>query len=61
MADGTPDHTLGIIWDITDHKLNEILVEERKELAEITLGSIGDGVITTDAQGRTGYMNRVAE
>lgn len=60
-ADGTPDHTLGIIWDITDHMLNEILVEERKELAEITLGSIGDGVITTDAQGRTGYLNRVAE
>jgi diguanylate cyclase (GGDEF)-like protein/PAS domain S-box-containing protein len=60
-ADGTPDHTLGIIWDITEQMLNEILVEERRELAEITLGSIGDGVITTDAQGRTGYMNRVAE
>lgn len=61
LPDGTPDHTLGIIWDVTERTLNEIMVAERKELAEVTLGSIGDGVITTDARGRTEYLNRIAE
>ncbi|HEX6065037.1 MAG TPA: EAL domain-containing protein, partial [Longimicrobiales bacterium] len=32
-----------------------------KELAEVTLQSIGDGVITTDADGRVEYLNPVAE
>ena len=34
---------------------------EEKERAEVTLGSIGDGVIATDRQGRVNYMNRAAE
>ena len=59
--DGVPDHTLGIIWDITQQRNNEIEVAERKDLAEVTLSSIGDGVITTDASGKTRYLNRVAE
>jgi len=33
----------------------------KKELAEVTLQSIGDGVITTDAEGRVEYLNPVAE
>ena len=32
-----------------------------KELAEVTLHSIGDGVITTDAEARVEYLNPVAE
>ena len=60
-AEGQPDRTLGIIWDITEHMLRELLIAERKELAEVTLSSIGDGVITTDPQGKTRYLNRVAE
>jgi diguanylate cyclase (GGDEF)-like protein/PAS domain S-box-containing protein len=60
-AAGRPERTLGIIWDITERMLGEIEIAERKELAEVTLGSIGDAVITTDAQGRTQYLNRVAE
>ena len=61
LPDGTPDRTLGIIWDVTERMRNEILMAERKELAEVTLGSIGDGVITTDAYGNTQYLNRIAE
>ena len=36
-------------------------LERGKELAEVTLHSILDGVITTDADGRIEYMNPVAE
>lgn len=60
-AGGQPDRTLGIIWDITEHTLQEIMIAESKELAEVTLSSIGDAVITTDPQGKTRYLNRMAE
>ena len=36
-------------------------LEEEKERLKITLRSIGDGVITTDTQGRVQLMNQVAE
>ncbi|SIP90386.1 PAS domain S-box-containing protein/diguanylate cyclase (GGDEF) domain-containing protein [Janthinobacterium sp. TND4EL3] len=58
---GQPERTLGIIWDVTEHMAREIMIAERKELAEVTLSSIGDGVMTTDPQGKTRYLNRVAE
>ena len=35
--------------------------ERRGELAQVTLESIGDGVIRTDAMGRVRYMNPTAE
>jgi diguanylate cyclase (GGDEF)-like protein/PAS domain S-box-containing protein len=60
-GDGTPIRTLGIIWDITQKKQDEITIAEQKELAEVTLGSIGDAVLTTDNNGKTQYLNRVAE
>ncbi|HHH43574.1 MAG TPA: EAL domain-containing protein [Gammaproteobacteria bacterium] len=42
------------------HRAEDALYQER-ERALITLHSIGDGVITTDAEGRVDYMNPVAE
>ena len=52
---------LGVEVDITERKLYEEALFREKESAQITLQSIGDGVITTDAQSRTEYVNPVAE
>ncbi len=47
--------------DITEKvRAREALTAEKERLA-VTLGSIGDGVITTDREGRIALMNRVAE
>jgi diguanylate cyclase (GGDEF)-like protein/PAS domain S-box-containing protein len=51
----------GTITDITDRKRAETRVFEEKERAQVTLQSIGDGVITTDADGRVDYINPVAQ
>ena len=51
----------GTITDITDRKKAETRVFEEKERAEVTLQSIGDGVITTDADGNIDYINPVAQ
>lgn len=51
----------GTITDITDRKMAETRVFEEKERAQVTLQSIGDGVITTDAEGRIDYINPVAQ
>ena len=51
----------GTITDITERKRAETRVFEEKERAQVTLQSIGDGVITTDAQGRVDYINPVAQ
>ena len=52
---------LGIVRDITATKQAELALAADKEMAEMTLGSIGDGVLTTDPQGVIQSMNRVAE
>lgn len=60
-AHGRITRTIGLIRDITLRKQAELRLAEQKELAEVTLGSIGDGVITTDTRGIVQYLNRVAE
>lgn len=50
-----------IIRDITDRKKAEIALAAEKERLAVTLRSIGDGVITTDLEGRIVFLNRVAE
>lgn len=53
--------TLGMMWDISRRKSEARHTARQRELAEVTLRSIGEGVITTDAHGHTLYLNRVAE
>jgi len=51
----------GTIADITERKRAEQAVFAEKERAQVTLASIGDAVISTDADGRIDYLNAVAE
>jgi diguanylate cyclase (GGDEF)-like protein/PAS domain S-box-containing protein len=51
----------GTIVDITARKRAEQAVFAEKERAQVTLQSIGDAVIATDAEGRIEYLNPVAE
>jgi diguanylate cyclase (GGDEF)-like protein/PAS domain S-box-containing protein len=51
----------GTIADITERKRAEQAIFAEKERAQVTLQSIGDAVISTDAQGRIEYINPVAE
>lgn len=59
--DGAPVRILGLIWDDSERKRQETELAEQKELAEVTLSSIGDAVVATDAAGRVRFMNRAAE
>ncbi len=52
---------VAIRTDITEHKRLEKALFKEKERAQITLESIGDGVITTNARGLVDYMNPRAE
>jgi diguanylate cyclase (GGDEF)-like protein/PAS domain S-box-containing protein len=52
---------VGVELDITERKLYEEALFREKESAQITLQSIGDGVITSDEKGVIDYVNPVAE
>ena len=51
----------GTIFDISERKRAETAMFQEKEKAQVTLQSIADAVITTDAEGRIEYLNPVAE
>ncbi len=51
----------GTFIDITERKRAEQAMFAEKERAQVTLQSIGDAVISTDAHGLIEYMNPVAE
>lgn len=52
---------VGVASDVTERKHFEQALSREKERAQVTLASIGDGVIRTDEQGRIDYLNPVAE
>jgi PAS domain S-box-containing protein len=61
LSDGEIIGVVGIVKDITERKLaQDALAAEREHLA-VTLRSIGDGVLSTDREGRVVLMNKVAE
>jgi PAS domain S-box-containing protein len=47
--------------DAEPHRRPDETVFDRRDWLQITLSSIGDGVITADAEGRVNYLNPVAE
>lgn len=51
----------GTVRDISERKHVEAQLHRERDLAQVTLASIGDGVITTDEAGIIQYMNPVAE
>ena len=58
---GRTRRIVGVDLDVTERKLYEEALFREKESAQITLQSIGDGVITTDSGCRIEYLNPVAE
>ncbi|MEO0576968.1 MAG: EAL domain-containing protein, partial [Pseudomonadota bacterium] len=58
---GRLQRLLGVELDINERKLYEEALFREKESAQITLQSIGDGVITTDENNIVEYINPVAE
>jgi diguanylate cyclase (GGDEF)-like protein/PAS domain S-box-containing protein len=51
----------GTLSDVTERKRAELAIHAEKERAQVTLQSIGDAVITTDAGGVIDYVNPIAE
>ncbi len=52
---------MGIVEEISERKKAEEELAAEKERLAVTLRSIGDGVITTDMEGRVVMLNQVAE
>ena len=52
---------VGVGRDVSQRRAVEQALAHERERALITLHSIGDAVITTDAEGRVDYLNPVAE
>ncbi len=58
---GTPTRTIGTDTDITHLKNVEAELAQEKERLQVTLQSIADGVISTNAHGRITFINKAAE
>lgn len=60
-SNGAPAGIIGTLVDITDRKQAQEALRAEKERAEVTLASIGDGVITTLMDGRIETINEAAQ
>ncbi len=58
---GKPEVLISSFLDITEQKNMEQELEREKERFRITLSSIGDGVISTDVDGKVTLLNEQAE
>ena len=56
-----PQEFAVVISDITERKNLEASLAQEKKRVEITLRSVGDGVISTDKKGNVELLNKVAE
>ena len=60
IQQGAPVRMFGVIQDVTARKADELARVQQHELIRVTLESIGDAVITTDAHGAVQWLNPVA-
>ncbi|QGZ54116.1 EAL domain-containing protein [Paraburkholderia acidiphila] len=60
-ARGRAVRMVGCLFDITELRTAEAKAYTERELAEVTLASIGEAVIRTDENARVTYCNAVAE
>ncbi|MBR8834806.1 MAG: EAL domain-containing protein [Stigonema ocellatum SAG 48.90 = DSM 106950] len=60
-SQGDAAQMIGLVADISARKQAEEVIFREKELAQVTLQSIGDAVITTDALGYVQYLNPIAQ
>jgi len=58
---GSEAEFAAMVRDITDRKRVEEQLSRERELAQVTLASIGDGVVTTDDSGLVTFLNAEAE
>ncbi|MFG6485134.1 EAL domain-containing protein [Roseateles sp. BYS78W] len=58
---GRPLRLSGVCWDVSAERRLQQQLEEQHELLQVTLQSIADAVLTTDAQGRVTWLNPVAQ
>lgn len=60
-AFGKSVRMVGVNWDVTAQRSAEAELAQQNELLRVTMQSIGDSVITTDALGKVTWLNPVAE
>ncbi|MCG7600533.1 ammonium transporter [Halomonas sp. McH1-25] len=60
-ATGSDAEYAAMVRDITDRKRVQEQLHRERDLAQVTLASIGDGVITTDEGGRVSFINAAAQ